>query len=273
MGFILSVRKSYPLEMLLPAVLHAVCNPRNMTVVVAHHNEDVEWLSRINLPKHLCSKSAGLPGLDLSCSHEENIGDQHIHFVKWILAYYDTLPDYVAFIDAHERDWHGDFDLPAYLQCLLSDEAVPLRDVYHPLTSLSHTRKLGFHMNWDKHWEEITTAREASMKELWAITSEHTGAPYPTRVSHHCCAQFLVSRDRILQRPRESWLELYKFLCKAPPITTHSDLSFAMEYSWHMLLGESPQSEEQSPLGSPKCLQRRGEDPQESLTQEPDTGV
>jgi hypothetical protein len=229
-----------------------------VAVVVAHYNEDLRWLERSVLPLSICSKTlTEWRDLDASCCHKENIADQHIHFVKWILANYRALPPHIAFIDAHERDWHGNFRILDYLRCLIDDPALPQHDIYHPLTGISGDHS-GNYEQWGKRWHEIKAEQEGQMQRLWDIISYHSGAPCPTRISHHCCAQFLVTRDRILKRPRESWLELYHFIVDAEsPITTHSPISYALEYSWHMLMGDSPETAAQKPLGSLECVALR----------------
>lgn len=225
-----------------------------LVVVVAHYDEDLSyWLQDDTLPVVICSKAdAGDP----CCHAAANIGDQHIHYMQWIVANYDCLPLRVAFVDAHVFDWHSDFDMLAYLRCLVHEPDLPSRDLFHPLTTADAQDHAILHQHIALHAHE---AAGEDLDGLWAAVSQHNGTAVPDHVAMVGGAQFLVSRDRILRRPRTSWEELLRFIRDhEPPLHSHSPLSYALEYLWHVILFEPLKMDSPVPvLGGARCAQLR----------------
>ncbi len=81
-----------------------------------------------------------------------------------------------------------------------------------------------------------------------------------------CCATFLVTRERILARPKAFWDLLLKYSYEVSPcplIAVHfmlrvkhlahyavhlqNDVGYSMEWSWHFVMGEPWKDEEPDP--------------------------
>ena len=64
------------------------------------------------------------------------------------------------------------------------------------------------------------------------------GVEVPEEVGVSCCAQFGVTRSKVLERPKSDYIRFRKWLAETP---LQDDLSGRiMEYSWHMIFGKGP---------------------------------
>lgn len=206
---------------------------RDFVAVVAHYDESIEWLQNTSFPVVFCSKQK-IPEADPTCSYPENIADQHLHFVQWIIANYDNLPKHIVFMDAHERDHHTNYDMVEYLTCLTRHlDRIPA-DVYHPLNQADEQNRDAILLDT----AESTKQRLETLGEWGVKLRTLLGLPPDIpELGHHCCATFLVSRSRIVARSLEFWRSLAKILAEGKP-PSHGDLSYCMEYLWHVILGE-----------------------------------
>ena len=65
----------------------------------------------------------------------------------------------------------------------------------------------------------------------------HPGSKLPDAIGSPCCAQFAVSRDRILVRPRSDYERYYKWLMETD--TSEWDAGWIFEYTWHIVFGRA----------------------------------
>lgn len=80
--------------------------------------------------------------------------------------------------------------------------------------------------------QDDRTKSEAAYAD--AFTALFPGTPVPDAVGVGCCAQFAVTREKVLERPRESYEAYRRWLLETPLADAVSGR--VMEYSWH---GES----------------------------------
>ena len=84
-----------------------------LIIVTSHFTEDLEWLKQSKYPVVVCSKvGAHIPAIpaDTKCIIP-NIGNEASSYLKFIITYYDNLPEHVAFIHGHETSWHQSVDI------------------------------------------------------------------------------------------------------------------------------------------------------------------
>lgn len=150
---------------------------------------------------------------------------------SYIIDNYDNLPETMLFIHSQRYQWHNDdpyydgvpplqnFQVP-YLQ---QQGYVNLRCVWtlgcpteiHPLT--------------DTHRDAVHAGEyfKTGFMELFP------GVPIPEEVGVSCCAQFGVSRSKVLERPRSDYERFRTWLVNTP---LPDELSGRiMEYSWHSM--------------------------------------
>ncbi|CAG8248306.1 unnamed protein product [Penicillium olsonii] len=213
---------------------HPVIPSQKVMVVASMKKDDTSWL-RQNFPDW--SKSIYVVDdkhAPLTVAY--NKGRESMVYLSYIIDNYNNLPESMLFIHSQRYQWHNDdpyydgipplqhFQVP-YLQ---EQGYVNLRCVWtlgcpteiHPLT--------------DTHRSAVHAGEyyKTGFMELFPNT------PVPEEVGVSCCAQFGVSRAKVLERPRLDY-ERYRAWLSNTPLP--DDLSGRiMEYSWHMIFGMKP---------------------------------
>ncbi|KAJ9653537.1 hypothetical protein H2201_009135, partial [Coniosporium apollinis] len=154
-------------------------------------------------------------------------------YLTFIIDNYEKLPSYVLFIHPTRYQWHNDdpdydglpmlrsFQLP-YLK---QEGYVNLRCVW-VLGCPGEIRPLA-DAEGHRH-DDGPTARDAYLKAFRELFPDR---PVPEVVGVSCCAQFAVTREKILERPKSDY-EFYRGWL----LNTDLDDSVSgrvLEYSWH----------------------------------------
>ena len=74
------------------------------------------------------------------------------------------------------------------------------------------------------------------MAEAWPYLFPDT--PLPETIGVTCCAQFVVTKQQILARPKEDYQRIYNWL-----MTTSLEDQVSgrvMEFVWHIIFGQDP---------------------------------
>ena len=72
----------------------------NVLVVVAHYNEDLEWINNIKYNTVIISKQT----IPRDCP--PNKGNEASSYLMYIIDNYDNLFDYTFFVHGHRTHWH-----------------------------------------------------------------------------------------------------------------------------------------------------------------------
>ena len=190
----------------------------------------------------------------------ENKGNEAMAYLTHIIENYDHLPSILLFLHAHRNGfkeaWHTDAPLhdqviavrSLQLPYILKHGYVNLRCNPDPgclnnggktgaslsvtpgiwndmFTNTSTTpRKLAARVDHD---EQSALARSSSASGLVSVVPE-------IRVA--CCAQFGLSKQAILGRPRDDYIRFRNWLLdtKLP----NSDSGCVFEYLWHIIFGQ-----------------------------------
>jgi hypothetical protein len=162
-------------------------------------------------------------------------------YLTYIIDNYDNLPFIIAFVHAH-RDgypvaWHTDspdhsnvaslqkLNLNfvqsngyANLRCINSPGCPsglqPFRDPPGPA-------------------DDPLTETEALMRKVWPRLFPNESIPQSFGVA--CCAQFAVSRDRVVARPKADYVRWRDWLMETDLLDVKS--GGIMEYMWHIIFG------------------------------------
>lgn len=163
-----------------------------------------------------------------------NKGHESLAYLTFILDNYDALPATIAFMHAHERGrlpaWHVDapgHSNPYTLQHLslpLVQRAgyVNLRCNWNPGCSLASRRYA------NKNQVRITPS-------IWSALFGNETA-MPEVIAQACCAQFVVSRERVRARKREDYVRMRDWVVGTGMGDDESGR--VMEYLWHVVFGE-----------------------------------
>jgi hypothetical protein len=195
-------------------------------IVTSHFGEDLGWLTELEIPVIVCGKegekASPIPS-NPTCK-TPNAGFEASSYLRFIYENYTNLPRYIAFIHGHETAWHQHRNIVEEIR-----KGVWKQKGYYGLNKFlyddhnsSHHLMPYMHRMWPEYFEPYL----------------HISAP--DYVCHDCCAQFIVSRDRILVHPREVYKKWYE-------LSINNDNEFAMktkdiaivfEWIWHVIFGE-----------------------------------
>ena len=197
--------------------LHA--NKDQLVIVSSHYKENLRWLRHSDIPVVVCSKVQDSP----LCEVNTNKGNEVTAYLKFIIQNYDNLPNHVAFIHGHERAWHQHKNLFDVINCVKYREHgfVSLNNYFiddRKIESNVIMKKL--HQIWDKEFRPYLKRDP------------------PTYLCHDCCAQFIVSKERILKNSREAYQAWYDLVINDSTNDNSYEMGRIFEYIWHIIFGE-----------------------------------
>lgn len=192
----------------------------DLVIVVSQYKEYVEWLNNTKVPVIVCSKTDTTTG----CYVNKNKGREVSGYLRFILQNYHRLPKHIAFIHGHEEAWH---------------QKLSPNNMLKAITECAKYKKYGYVSLNNYYFDDRKVATNKLMKELHLIWDEWF-RPFlqrdaPTYVLHDCCAQFIVSRERVIKNSKAAYLHWYD------KITMHKndyEMGLIFEYIWHIIFGE-----------------------------------
>lgn len=182
-----------------------------------------------------------------------NKGHEAMAYLTYVIDFYNKLPATLAFLHSHRSGflmaWHVDaplHDNAAAMRSLQTDFVqqngyVNLRCNWNPGCKDAHRKNS--HVTeevWTQMFEGTSTPplnSSVSMSEAASMSVEQNQKflRMPERVGTACCAQFAVSRDQVLKRPRDDYIKFRQWLID----TGKNDASSGrvMEFMWHVIFG------------------------------------
>jgi Protein of unknown function (DUF3431) len=208
----------------------------NRTLVIPRvRSENVSWIGE------------ELPGLDTAIyvmddpnaplHPPKNKGNEAMAYLTYIIDHYEKLPDITIFMHAHRFTWHNN-DILGY------DAAEMVRRL-----SSEHVIRQGY-MNLRCHWkpgcpdwlhpesheDDIVKQEQLVMEQAWHEIFPLD--PLPSVLAQPCCAQFALSRERILSVPKSRFVYYRDWLLRTPLSTYISGRIW--EYIWqHVFTGKA----------------------------------
>jgi hypothetical protein len=190
----------------------------------------LNWINLQPWPVFVSSKEKGF---GFSSEPWGNVGQEIASYARFILMFWDHLPENVAFIHGHEKAWHQEGYRMSYM---LRHVCVGKFD----FASLNAFESGA--------WRPVKGSREYFdiIKRYWGLVEPYLGALPKSGFKEKCCAQFIVSRKRIKARPR-AFYELVlaqmtdkkKKYHRAPHGKNSGwDLIHFWEAIWHYIFGE-----------------------------------
>ena len=159
-------------------------------------------------------------------------------YLSFITEHYDDLADYTFFVHASEVQWHN--DASAQTQTSIKSfrfEAVDamgyanLRCIQQPGCPDSLNP-----IDPKPVDAEYAYVREAFLPHLYAELLHVPLAEVPTQIGHMCCGQFVVSRERIRQRPKRHYEQILHWVTYTT-FTDNYGIGWSIEKLWHILFG------------------------------------
>jgi hypothetical protein len=201
-----------------------------MLVVPKTQEEDTNWIEA-ELPDW---KSAIYVVDDPSAPLHppKNKGHEVMVYLSFIIEHYDKLPDIVAFMHSHQFAWHNEeiFGGNAAEMLRRLNVARVVREGYMNLRCI-----------WEPgcpDWMHPGTSEENELKQEETMLARSWGEifpddPVPQVLAQPCCAQFAVSRERILAVPKARFVFYRDWILR----TELSDYISGRiwEYLWHVI--------------------------------------
>lgn len=211
-------------------------------VVVAQHREGVAWLSELPAMVHQFVYQAENDTAERPV--RVNQGETAV-YLQYIVEQYNNLPDAVAFIHAHQAAPH----MPDKLKLLnkLRWDAFGYANLRY--TNITYDLWGKWTGDWlcpqnpvkpppsdEIIWDELRVNQSKLFANVWKELFEGPIGPLPQYVHSPCCAEFVVSRQRIQARPLSFYQDCLTWL-----EATSSERYWAgriFEYVWHIIFGE-----------------------------------
>ena len=163
-------------------------------------------------------------------------------YLSYIIDHYDDLPWAVIFMHGHLESWHQEDNAVRLLGglnriALARQGYISLRCDWYPscpaeIRPIKHDAVV-----WGP--EADTKVTEAAIAGNWRLM--FPGEKLPETIASPCCAQFAVTRQAIIKRPKEDYERLRKWLVDSLLEDNHSGR--VMEKLWaYLFTGEAVQS-------------------------------
>ena len=219
-----------------------------VSVVVCHCRENLEWLVKDvkNIPHnsslHVYEK-CGMNSTEFltngfrgGSKDFESIfvydqrdgpvrGDECTAYLDYIVSNYETLSDFTVFLQ-------GDPDRHMFLSYL----STALAGIVSGRYSVPF-----LHLNFHRHYQTTTPCMRDVEKLILSNVPEDAVLPL---IGTYCCAQFIVSRDRIVANSRNFYANALSLVngsvadvCSPVP-PRRSSHCYVLEYLWHVVFGE-----------------------------------
>lgn len=199
-------------------------------VVPQAGEEDTNWVAEELPDWQLAVYAVDNPAAPLH--PPKNKGHEVMVYLSYIIDHYDKLPDIVAFMHSHQFAWHND-DLFA------GDAADHLRRL-NP-ARIVREGYMNLRCGWGPgcpDWMHPGALEENSEKQEETMLARSWGEifpddPVPDVLAQPCCAQFAVSRERILAIPKARFVFYRDWVLR----TELSDYisGRVWEYLWHVV--------------------------------------
>ena len=205
-------------------------NSSLICVVIAAHKESLEWVDALRKRGHptlVYSRAKSRTGLYVV----PNVFHEHAVYLRYICAFYHSLPKLSVFLHGHRTSWHNR-GAAAVDQLLRMDLSATVRDgasVYRSFNDYSQCWRDG-----RGEWADEMLAQAQG----WRREMEPIIGPPPILKESYCCTQFLVSADRIRSRPHAFWRRLLADLLDPATPQVCKVSGHVLELTWGYLLGE-----------------------------------
>lgn len=211
----------------------------DLVIVSSHYNENLDWLHASPYPVIISSNhptfklAYGPPDSKVFFDEElrapANIGREASAYLRFIVKYYDALPKHIAFIHGHETAWHQRY--PGTLLDAISE--AKYREF--PFISINNMHSAPDLLRVsNKYWSVVHA--------VWPHHFlKYVGTNIPLSICRlDCCAQFIVSREKILKYPKHVWEHWLKITQVPGHVNseTFELMPWLFEYTWHIIFGE-----------------------------------
>ncbi|KAJ6155389.1 hypothetical protein N7470_005955 [Penicillium chermesinum] len=222
--------------------IHPHNGPEDVTVVAATAGpEDTSWIEEF-CDEFQCTPLIysldEYPWMDHYYTTYSRKGHEASAYLTYIIDHYDNLAPYTIFIHGRSDQWHNDIAGPHTRNILpnLRVEAVALNGY----VNLRCTNRPGCPSTlFQAHPVTLDYDYVYLIDQLPRVLNEMLGTALedvPEDFGHQCCAQFALSRERILQRPRSDYIRILNWIATTD-MTDNYGIGWMVEKLWHYIFG------------------------------------
>ncbi|MCJ1463953.1 hypothetical protein MMC07_002563 [Pseudocyphellaria aurata] len=216
----------------------------------------VRRLLKLTNSAFLCSWQHAIytvnPASPTTLSTPLNKGHESMAYLSYIIDHYTSLPATLAFLHSHRSGffaaWHTDTALHDNVEALRalqlpfvqSNGYVNLRCNWNPGCLEAHRNNK--HVTPDV-WRDVFAGTTTFILPSNSSSPSSSSPPHSRDLSHEapaqvgaaCCAQFAVSRERVLQRPLSDYEKIRQWIIDTEKSDAQSGR--VMEFLWHVIFG------------------------------------
>lgn len=184
------------------------------------------------------------PGYELRVP--KNKGREAMVYLTYIIDHFDALPNVTVFLHAADNQDHNELVDPAHsiISPRFANHAVLGRLNFEIVARNGYTNlrcdpnpgcPLSISPLNPSQLDIDTNDYRAYFDDVYTTIFATPRDRIPERIAHTCCAQFAVTRERILQRPRTDYERMRNWI-----IGTHMDshgVGWVFEMVWHIIFG------------------------------------
>ena len=199
---------------------------------IARYNEDITWTSKLESDIFIYNKGAEWPWDDIPRVDRENLGLEAETFLNAIIEYYEILPNYetVIFSQGHPFDHCSNaiekinnatkdtFEPFVNIKNLVE---MPSEDICYsnglPFICLSYLHAPEFKYEWRGKYEygvcKNYALYDVALDVIWfGFMCKTMGIDIKNKdFIWHSSAQYIVPSEKILNKSKKWWQELYKY--------------------------------------------------------------
>ncbi len=178
----------------------------NVVIVIAHYNEDLNWIHNLEYPYIVISKGG------LQKEQIPNKGNEASSFLEYIINNYDNLSEYTLFVHGHRTSWHHKTNTDERV-----NKKLLFNKPYYNINELKMDKQL-------VNNEEYIKMLEKNCNINYDRKNKHT---------YRAGAQFYVHKDLILRNSKQVYQDFHNYLMNSK-IGSFSTGRF-FEYTWHII--------------------------------------
>jgi len=171
---------------------------KKYTIICARYNKNTDFLDILS--KKFDVKIIQKKGVSYNNKYVDHLVVNKAHeatsYLSYIIKYYDNLPDNMIFIHDENKSWHH--------EGLITDNIYEWIDMYETTNGYyEFNNKKTDQCSWcykrdvfNKLWEELFPNRKLEKHNF----------------NGKCCAQFIISKERILKNSKDFYMKYYNWL-------------------------------------------------------------
>lgn len=179
-------------------------------VVVAHYNENLDWIKNVKYGCKVISRN------NLEKETKPNKGNEASIYLEYIIQNYYNLANFTIFVHGHRTDWHHEENIDEKLNRLIFDSEY--FNINDQCIGKIDDRSLTYMLE------------SKLMRDVLNIIDLEIDIH---DIRYRCSAQFYVSKKNILSNPLEFYQNLYDLLMNTNETSYWSGRVF--EYLWHVI--------------------------------------